>query len=122
METEYLPEFQGAYLEDSYFLGMVAEGCDLRLKMLLALAVDHPSYEPPKEGEQHCYREGSIFVQRPTAIDVKPTIKPTILTDPDGLLDLGSLELYQQGPNRLHVVTEWFEATLATDRVSLELA
>ena len=106
METEYLPVFQGAYLEDSYFLGMVVEGCDFRLKMLFALTVDHPSYEPPKRGEQHCYREGSILVQRPTAMDVKPTTKPTILADPDGSLDLGSLELYQRGSNSFHVETE----------------
>ena len=122
METEYLPEFQGAYLEDSYFLGMVAEGCDLRLKMLLALTVDHPSYEPPKAGEQHCYREGSILIQRPSAIDVKPTIKPTILTGPDGSLDFGSVELYRQGPSGLRIVTEWFETTLATEQVALQLA
>ena len=122
METKYLPEFQGAYLEDSYFLGMAAEGCDLRLKMLFALTVDHPSYEPPKPGEQHCYREGSILIQRPTAIDVKATIKPTTLTDPDGSLDFGSLELHQPGPNKLHVVTEWFEITLASEQVSLQLA
>ena len=122
MEEEYLPEFQGAYLEDSYFLGMVVEGCDFRLKTLFALTVDHPSFEPPKTDEQHCYREGSILVQRPTSIEVRPTIKPTILTDPDGSLDLGSLELYRRGPGRFHVKTEWFEITFAAEQVSLQLA
>ena len=46
----YLPEFAGAYLEDSYFLGLVAEGGSLRLKFLFALTTDHPDYAPPKAG------------------------------------------------------------------------
>lgn len=122
METKYLPEFQAAYLEDSYFLGMVVEGCDFRLKLLFALTVDHPSYTPPKTDERHCYREGSILFQRPTAIDVKPAIKPMILKDADGALDLGGFELYRRGPNTFHVETEWFDITLTTDQVSLHLA
>jgi hypothetical protein len=35
MGTEYLPAFQGASLEDSYFLGLLVEGRDLRLKVRL---------------------------------------------------------------------------------------
>jgi hypothetical protein len=37
VDDEYLPELGGAYLEDSYFLGLVAEGKNLRLNCLLAL-------------------------------------------------------------------------------------
>ena len=120
MDTEYLPEFQGAYLEDSYFLGVVVEGRDLRLKMLVALTLDHPSYVQPQAGEQHCYREGSILIQRPTVVETKPG-SPMILTDPDGSLDFGSIELYRQGLSRFRVVTDWFEATLTTERVVLQL-
>lgn len=47
MELEYLPEFEGAYLEDSYFLGVVAEGVDLRFRCLFALTLDHAEYAPP---------------------------------------------------------------------------
>ena len=120
METGYLREFQGVFLEDSYLLGMVAEGCDLRLKVLFALTVDHPAYGQPKPDEQHCYREGSILIQRPTVMRMQPG-RPTILTDPDGSLDFGSVELHRQSPSRIRVVTEWFEATLATEQVILEL-
>ena len=120
METEYLPEFQGANLEDSYFLGMVVEGCDLRLKMLFALTVDHPAYVRPEVSEQHCYREGSILIERPTVIEMQPGT-PTILTDPDGSLDFGNVELHRQGSRRFRVVTEWFEVTLATKRMTIQL-
>jgi len=37
--------------------------------------------------------------------------KPTVLRDPDGTLDLGSIELYRQGPDAIRVVTDWFELT-----------
>ena len=120
MRTEYLPEFQGAYLEDSYLLGIVAEDRDLRLKMLFALTIDHPAYAKPSAGEQHCYREGTILFQRPTVVDMLPG-KPAIQTDPDGSLDFGSIELYRQDGGRFRVVTEWFEATLATEQVSVQL-
>jgi hypothetical protein len=120
METEYLPEFQGAYLEDSYFLGMTAEGCDLRLKMLFALTMDHPDYRQPKAGERRCYREGSILFERPTVIEIRVG-RATVIADPDGSLDFGSIELYRQGASRFHVVTEWFEATLATEQATLQL-
>ena len=46
----YLAEFEGAYLEDSYLLGFAAEGRHLRLKMLLALTSDHAAYVPPVPG------------------------------------------------------------------------
>jgi hypothetical protein len=120
VDTGYLPEFQGVYFEDSYFLGIVAEGCDLRLKMLFALTVDHPAYQQPKAGEQHCYREGSILIQRPTLIEMQPGT-PTVLTDPDGSLDFGSVELYRQSTSGFRVVTEWFEATMAPEQVTLQL-
>lgn len=121
MDTEYLPDFQGVYLEDSYLIGVAAEGCDIRLKLLFALMVDHPAYVQPEPGEQHCYREGSILIQRPTDIKMLPG-SPTVLKDPDGSLDFGNIELYRKGPGRFHVVTEWFETTLATEQVTVELA
>jgi hypothetical protein len=121
MNTEYLSEFQGAYLEDSYFLGMVADGCDLRLKLLFALTVDHPAYAHPDAGEQHCYREGSITIRRPCEIEIRPKT-PLVLKDPDGSLDFGSIELYCQGPNKYRVVTEWFETTFSTEQIVVEVA
>ena len=121
MENEYLPEFAGTYLEDSYFLGAVSEGADLRLKFLFALTLDHAEYVAPKLGEQHCYREGSIMFEQPSIIEWYAG-KPTITRDLDGTLDFGSVELYRSGPNRFRFVTEWFDATVETKRVTVELS
>ena len=121
MEWEYLPEFAGTYLEDSYFLGVTAEGPDLRLKVLFALTVDRADYTPPIADEQHCYREGWIVLGRPTVIEATAG-RPNVLVDPDGSLDFGSIELYRQPPTRFRVVTEWFAAIIESDQVSIELA
>jgi hypothetical protein len=121
MEDEYLPEFAGTYLEDSYFLGLVTEGRNLRLKVLFALTLDHADYAPPKSNEAHCYREGSIVIEQPSIIEWHGG-KPAITQDIAGTLDLGSIELYRSGQNRFRFVTEWFDMTLVTGRVSLELS
>lgn len=121
MDNEYLPEFEGTYLEDSYFLGVVAAGNDLRLKLLFALTIDHADYSTPKQGEQHCYREGSIVIQHPSIIEWHAG-KPTLMRDLDGTLDFGSIALYHSGPKRYRFVTEWFDATVETERVAVELS
>ena len=56
MNSRYLTEYEGTYLEDSYFLGILAEGPNLRLRFLFALTNEHPQYASPPEGEAHCYR------------------------------------------------------------------
>ena len=121
MEYEYLPEIAGVYLEDSYFLGVVSEGADLRFKFLFALTCDHEEYIVPKPGEQHCYREGSIMFEHPMIIEWRAG-KPKILRDPDGTFDFGSVEIYCRRPDRLRVVTEWFETIFDTKRVTVALS
>ena len=121
MESEYLPEFGGAYLEDSYFLGVVAEGGDLRLKVLFALTTDHPNYAAPATGEAHCYCEGSIALEKPSIIKWLPD-KPNVTRDQDGTLDFGSIELHRLTPNQFRIVTGWFDATVEVTHIRLDLA
>ena len=120
MDEQYRPEFSGAYLEDSYFLGVVAEGSNLRLKFLFALTADHAAYAPPKPDEQHCYREGSFLIERPSILDWQAG-KPAALRDPDGTFDFGDIQLYQRGPCQFRFVTEWFETTVETAHLQLEI-
>ena len=120
MDNEYLSEFAGTYLEDSYFLGAHAEGGNLRLKFLFALTTDHPDYAPANPGEAHCYREGSIVLEQPSIVDWQPG-KPTVTRDLDGTLDFGSIELHRLGPSRFRFVTEWFDATVDAELPRIEL-
>lgn len=108
-------------MEDSYFLGAVVEGGDLRLKLLLALTTDHPEYAPPSPGEAHCYRQGSIVLEQPSIVDWVPG-KPNVTRNPDGTLDFGSIELHRLAPRRFRVITEWFDATVEVSNVCLDLA
>jgi hypothetical protein len=121
VENEYLPELAGTYLEDSYFLGALAEGGDLRLKFLFALTTDHPDYTPSKPGEVHCYREGSIVLQQPSIVEWKPGT-PAITRDSDGTFDFGGIQLYRLGPTRFRFVTEWFDGTVDTEHLDLHLS
>ena len=120
MAAEYLPEFENVCLEDSYFLGLVSEGANLRFRCLFALTVDHAAYAAPVADEQHCYREGSILIEQASMRDWKPG-KPTITQDLDGSFDLGSIELYRISPTSLRVVTEWFDASVEMRRICIEL-
>lgn len=123
MDAEYLPEFGGAYLEDSYFMGMVCEAPDLHLEVLFALTTDHPDHAPPLEGEHHCYRRGRLVLGSPRVLDLKPTQRPDILSDPDGtLIDLGSIALHRTKSGALMIVTEWFELTAEVKSFDLRLS
>ena len=121
MKRTYFREFDGAYLEDSYFLGITADGANLRLKLALALTTDHPDYAPPLPGEAHCYRVGSLVVERPQIIALVPAKTLSVLTDPDGEIDFGDICLSCSEPDRWHIETEWFNAVLRCERPALVL-
>jgi hypothetical protein len=107
------------YLEDSYFLGLTVSGKDLRLRALFALTFDHPHYEAPRPGEQHCYREGDICVEGLQIVTFSKG-SPVLVADPDGTLDLGSIEFTQQG-EVYRVTTDWFDLQFRADTVSVML-
>ena len=121
MENEYMPEFGGANLEDSYFLGIIAEGGDLRLRVLFALTTDHPDYAPPLPGEAHCYREGSSVRKQPSIVEWLPG-KPNVARDLDGTFDFGSIGLHWLTPSRFQISTEWFDATVEVAHMHLDLS
>lgn len=117
---DYLAEFEGTYLEDSYLVGIVAEGQDLRLLMLFALTLEHAAYAAPLPDEAHCFRKGYILIEQPEFIEWHPGT-PKLSCDAEGTLDLGSLELYRQGADLFRFHTEWFNTTVDARQVSLLL-
>jgi hypothetical protein len=121
MRDNDLPELAGIDLEDSHFLGVVAEGGDLRFNALFALTAGHPGYAPPSAGEAHCYREGSLVLGRPSIIDWKPG-RQTIIKDLDGSYDFGSIEIHRAGAGRYRFITEWFDAIIAAEQLGLRLS
>ena len=92
--TDHLAALDGLYLEDSYLLGLIAEGSRLRFRILFALTGDHPSYRPPLPQEQHCYRQGDIVVDDITILSQRGGTRPNIIRDLNGTFDFGSVWLY----------------------------
>jgi hypothetical protein len=115
-----LTGFDHLYLDDSYFLGFGVNDGAIELRALFAVTRDHPLYEPPLAEEQHCYREGLIRVAAFKPLDMRGSARPPILHDPDGSLDLGSIEVSADA-NSYRITTEWFdmrfEAASVTARV-----
>jgi hypothetical protein len=107
-------------LEDSFFLGFgVIEGA-IELRALFVLARDHPLFEPPRGGEQHCYREGSIRVAGFKPLDVRGAARPSVLHDPDCSLDLGSIEV-SADTDSYRITTEWFDMRFEAASVTATL-
>jgi hypothetical protein len=119
MSNSCVSGLEHLYLEDSYFLGITAEGANLRLKVLFALTGDHPRHEAPLPSEQHCYRQGSIIVEGDA---IREWIgKATHLgRDADRQIDFGSIEVF--GKNRdVRIETEMFILRLNTGALTVEL-
>lgn len=112
-----LETFEHIHLDDSFFLGLMAVGTGLRLRVLFALEPGHRLYAPPQPGEQHCYREGDVLIAgfRPT--QWRPGRRPSILIDPDGTLDLGSISVEIRGEG-YWIGTEWFDVAFAAESVT----
>lgn len=121
MGTTYLPEIEGVYLEDSYFLGFMVEGPSLRLNALFALTSKHAAYDAPNDGEAHCYRQGYLLIESPIQIETKPGPTCPLMADPDGSFDLGGIELHERSAGGYLVVTEWFELSFFTDNLAVQV-
>jgi hypothetical protein len=118
------PTFDRVCLEDSYFLGMIADGTRLRLRVLFALLPSHPFYARPLPNEAYCYREGDITFESPHIAELHAAqvglTKHRITADPDGTLDLGSIEVVTEG-DHYRVITEWFDLRLSAESVSVTM-
>jgi hypothetical protein len=117
--TDQLRALDHLYLEDSYLLGMIADGGHLRFRILFALTGDHPSYRPPLPKEQHCYRRGDVIADNVTILSQRSGARPHITSDPDGSLDFGSVE-FQRKDGSYFFVSEWLELEFTAMSVRVE--
>jgi hypothetical protein len=60
MDYYQIPELSGVYLEDSYVLAIHEYDDRLIFDLDAVLTESHPSYEPPKDGDQYCYRRALL--------------------------------------------------------------
>lgn len=115
-----LTGFDHLYLEDSYFLGFGVVDDAIELRALFVLTRDHLLFEPPLAGEQHCYRQGSIRVAGFKPLNLRGAAQPSVLHDPDGSLDLGSIEVSGDADS-YRITTEWFDMRFEAASVTATL-
>jgi hypothetical protein len=60
---EAFSDLAGVYLEDSWVLELAPSEDGLVLRLDVVLTPEHPLYEAPKPGEQHCYRAAWLTVR-----------------------------------------------------------
>lgn len=117
--SDNLSPLDGIYLDDSYFLGISVSGTTFRIRCLFALTADHADYAAPVASEQHCYREGEIRMAGVAVAEWRAG-QPTVLVDPDGSVDLGSIE-FSTRDGHYTVSTEWFEMVCRSESVDVLL-
>jgi hypothetical protein len=86
--------FNHLLMEDSFLLGIFAEGDDLILKVEFALSQQHPLYRDPLPNEARCWRRGEVRFQGIEVVSQEGG-GPFLGSGPKGGdIDLGSIGIY----------------------------
>lgn len=118
-----LPNLSEIYLEDSWVLDVVAEPAVLRFKMELVLREGHPSYHPPKPGEQYCYLPGRLIFRQATSLSWEgPSVRPAV--DATGEKEYGSVDEFRVEAGGYRLIGDFgdIHVTSAASEVSLDTA
>lgn|SRR3954453_15160060 len=117
---EAFASLRGVYLEDSWILSVESHGDSVTFELDAVLTPEHASYEPPKVGEQYCYRSATLSlrgVDRFERSDTPPA------TDATGTFDFGNIDSFTQGDDgRWRAEGDWGELEADDPEVTLELA
>ncbi|MCL1036278.1 hypothetical protein L2750_03825 [Shewanella submarina] len=104
-------DFGGVELNDTFVLSWGFQSDILTLNLLVSLWPESPHYEPPKEHEFTCYKEGKlIFHAVPSVEGFKPMEDVLPTEDPDGSVDYGSIDdLYEDGNGTWLIASDFGE-------------
>ncbi|WGM19814.1 hypothetical protein QEH68_17590 [Paenarthrobacter sp. OM7] len=80
------------YLEDSWVLGVSSTPGQLVITVEFVLTEEHPSYSPPRPGEQYCYRNGVLVFDGVTDLNWTGQLGSRPSRDPDGSVDYGNID------------------------------
>lgn len=89
-----LPSFSDVYLEDSWVTNVQATIGRVELTLDVVLRETHPDYRPSLEGEQYCYRNGSIRFEAVSELRWTDQSKEPAV-DGEGELDLGTIDSFE---------------------------
>lgn len=115
-----MPGLQEIYLEDSYVLGIRAEGHELTFDMEFVLREGHTLYEVPGPERQYCYRRGRLIFR-----DVEATKwierREVASRDLNGDRDLGNIDSLVNESGWFKLEGDWGNVHLRAARVEAAL-
>jgi hypothetical protein len=120
---ETFDDLAGIYLEDSWVLG-IEESCIALVFLLDAvLTPDHRAYQPPKPGEQQCWRRAKLHITSDSAIYFRRATAPPAV-DASGEPDHGHIDSFRAVRDEQRLVWElagdWGEALVREPHVRVE--
>jgi hypothetical protein len=94
------------YLEDSWVLNVSQAANELRFDIEFVLTEEHSLYQPPKNNERYCYKDGSIIFRNITNLI---TFEQTnaINYGPDDEVDLGNIDFFYHRNGLYLLQGEW---------------
>ena len=94
----------------------------LAVGLEVVLAEDHPSYRPPAQGEQYCYRRGVLRFAAAREVEwVHVRMRPA--TDATGEPDFGHIDYLYEEQGRYVLGGDWGDVAVASpEPPSLELS
>ena len=121
MRYDEAPDLIGYYLEDSWVLSILLSGDVLVIEAELVLTPQHSAYQPPRPGEQHCYRRGRLVFSRPGPIEFVGGGPFHPAMDASGSLDLGHIDAMTIDGDHYVLEGDWGEVRLGAASLKVEL-
>jgi hypothetical protein len=116
---ESLPGFDGYYLEDSWVLRIKTTTDEATFWLEAALTPAHPSYSPPKPGEQHRYlRSRLVFPQVAEVVWDAVHFDPA--RDANGDVDFGHIDAFHFEHGRYVLEGDWGRVQISSDVPSIQ--
>lgn len=109
------------YLEDSYVLAVHVFPGKLVVDVDAVLTESHPSYTPPAEGEQYCFRRIEIIFDGVTSMN-SFSLSYYVATGATGEKDMGDIDsLTIDDENRFRISGPWGSAEFVANIVGVNL-
>ncbi|MFD2206214.1 hypothetical protein [Kiloniella antarctica] len=106
-----LKGFGDIYLEDSYLLNIEKSKSQISFTTEIVLLESHPSYHPPKTGEQYCYKLGKILFEDLKSLNwLVKDLKFTV--DINGSKDLGNIDVFTYTSDEYYLEGGWGEVKI----------
>lgn len=101
-----IPGLEQIYFEDSYVTDIIEEKEKFIFILDAVLKEHHFLYQPPKPGEQYCYR--TAYLEFPALRQVVWLERNFIrYTDADGETDYGNIDIFYGEANTYHLEGDW---------------